>query len=564
MKTYKVSRKDFISPRCSNACPAGVDVPRYIRAIKADRWDDAVAVLRERLPLPTVCADACFAPCEDVCACKQFGEPVAIRALKRAALDRGGDAWRKNKRRSSPTGKKVAVIGAGPAGLTAAYYLATRGHAVTMFDAWPEPGGTMRYGVPAFRLPKDRIARDVREILDLGVTFKGSTRVGRDLSFDEIRERFDAVFVACGTMANVALPLDAPEAGGVLRGWDFLKKASEGGTFDLGERVVVIGGGNVALDAARTARRLGAGQVTLVYRRTRSEMPATPEEVAEAEKEGVEILENWAPNKVLCETKVTGLGLVRCASEGDGGRECTLVEDENITFCVDADTIINAIGQKADLSFLMDSEAFASDAHLEPHLEPHLESHIEPHLEVAPDTLQTSVAGVFAGGDVVTGPDSIVGAIGQGRRAAEAIDRHLGGDGDVSERLAPAEDEVELETISLPLAPRQKMPTIEPWRRVVGFDQVETGLAKRQIETEAGRCLNCDARKFEVTLNTENCKECGYCVEVCGMDVYGPADFFNTKGYRPMERKSSDFCVGCFQCFFACPDFAINIKEAAE
>ncbi len=532
MTTYRVSRKDFIVPRCSEACPAGVDVPRYIRAVKDGRYDDAVAVLRERLPLPTVCADACFAPCEGVCAYKQYGDPVAIRALKRAAVDHGGDAWLANKKKAKPSGKQVAVIGAGPAGLTAAYYLASNGHAVTIFDAWPEPGGTMRYGVPEFRLPKDRLGQDIQRILDLGVVFKGNTAVGKDVSFAEIKKDFDAVFVGCGAMANIGVNLEGGDSQGVLWGWDFLKDVGQGKEFALGDKVVVIGGGNVALDAARTAIRLGAAEVNLVYRRTRGEMPAHPEEVEAALEEGVTLLENWAPSKVICGESVTALGLVKCASEGDGGRDCKLIYDEEITQRLEADTVIVAIGQQADLEFL------------------------------GGDSLEDAPKGVFAGGDAVTGPDSIVGAIGQGRKAAEAIDQYLGGSGDVSEVLAPPEEEVELEPLDALVVPRQAMPALEPWQRAAGFEQVEKGLNEQQIKIEADRCLQCDARRFEVVLNTESCKECGYCVEVCGVDTFGPADSFNTKGYRPMELKSNDWCVGCYKCFFACPDFAIDVKEA--
>jgi len=545
MKTYQVPREDFIVPLCNSACPAEVDVPRYIRAVKDGRYDDAVAVLREKLPLPTVCADACFAPCEDACAYKQFGDPVAIRALKRAAVDNGGDSWLKNKKQAPSTGKKVGVVGAGPAGLTAAYYLATQGHEVTLFDGWPEPGGTLRFGVPEFRLPKERLGRDIKHIMDLGVEFKGNTKIGASTSFDELKQSHDAVFLACGTMANSKVRLPGADSEGVLWGWDFLKAVSEGREFDLGSKVVVLGGGNVALDAARTARRLGA-DVTLIYRRTRNEMPAHPDEVAAAEAEGVSILEKWSPNRVLFGEKVTGLVLISCASDGDGGRECKLTLDEDITHRVDANTIIVAIGQEADLEFLSsDTDTCASPKKLNINL----------------DTLETGTPGVFAGGDVVTGPASIVSAIGQGRKAAETIDRYLGGSGDVSEVLAPPEDVVELGPFSCSFEPRQEMATLPSWQRQTGFEQVEKGLSIRQIDTEAARCLNCDARKFEVVVNTENCKECGYCVEVCKVDSFGPADFFNEKGYRPMEKKSDDYCVGCRKCFYACPDFAIDIIQ---
>ena len=224
--SIRVNRKDFVIPRCTAACPAGVDVPRYIRAVRDGLYDEAVAVLREKLPLPTVCADACFAPCEDVCAYKQFGDPIAIRALKRAAVDNGADSWLKHKRRSSLTGKKVAIVGAGPAGLTAAYYLATLGHRVTIMDGFPEPGGMMRYGIPKYRVPAERLAGDLRVIFDLGVVFKGNTLVGRDTTIDQIKNEHDAIFVAAGASSSTRIPLEGRDKEGVLWGWEFARRSS--------------------------------------------------------------------------------------------------------------------------------------------------------------------------------------------------------------------------------------------------------------------------------------------------------------------------------------------------
>ena len=207
MGTSRIQRKDFIVPRCTHACPAGVDVPRYIRAVRDGKFDEAVAVLREKLPLPTVCADACFAPCEEVCAYKQFGDPIAIRAIKRAAVDRGKAAWKKKKKVAAKTGKKVAVVGAGPAGLTAAYYLATKGHDVTLFDAFPKPGGTLRYGIPNYRLPEERLDRDIDAVLEWGIRFQGNTTIGKDISMARLKKDFDAVFLAGGANGSARIPL---------------------------------------------------------------------------------------------------------------------------------------------------------------------------------------------------------------------------------------------------------------------------------------------------------------------------------------------------------------------
>lgn len=542
----RVPRKDFIVPRCTSACPAGVDVPRYIRAVRDGEFDEAVAVLRERIPLPTVCADACFAPCEDVCAYKQFGDPIGIRALKRAAVDHGGDAWKKNKKRADKTGKKVAIVGAGPTGLTAAYYLAGNGHEVTVFDAFPEPGGAMRYGIPSYRLPRTRLEKDIKEILDQGVTFKGSTEIGKDMALEEIEKNFDAVFVAAGASSSARIPLEGSDKDGVLWGWEFLRDVNRGLEFRLGKNVVVVGGGNVAIDVALTARRLGAERIDIFCLESREEMPAHPWEIRLAEEEGVFINTSWAPKKILGNGKVAGLGLMRCESVFDSACNFNPVYDEEITHKIPADTIILAVGQSPVFDFLGDKR----------------ESLVTGN-RIATDeaTLQTSKQGVFAGGDVVTGPASIIGGIAQGRTAAQAIDRHLGGSGEISETLAEPEEEVLLDPFSVHVQPRNELPHLKIWERALGFDQVELELSEDRIKAEASRCLNCDARKFLPMVHADRCKECGYCSAVCGIDVFRPAEGFNVKGYKPMEVGSADHCVGCFKCFFACPDFAIDVRE---
>ncbi len=545
MSQFRVSRKDFIVPRCTGACPAGVDVPRYIRAVKDGKYDEAVAVLREKIPFPTVCADACFAPCEDVCAYRQLGDPIAIRAIKRAAVDKGGDSWKKNKKKAAGTGKKVAVVGSGPAGLTAAYYLNVRGHDVTVFDAFPKPGGMMRYGIPKYRVPEQRLEKDVDDILEQGIAFKGNTVVGKDVSLPDIKNDYDAIFISSGANSSARIPLEGQDKNGVLWGWEFLRDVSMGTKFDLGNNVIVIGGGNVAIDVALTAKRLGAKRVDLFCLENREEMPAHPWEVSLAEEEGVFINNSWAPKKILGDDKVAGLGLIKCMSVFD--KACTFnpVYDEDITHKVSADTVILAIGQASVLDFLAREKNVA----------------VQRNRLAVSDDQSTGEAGVFAGGDVVTGPASVIGAIAQGRKAAQAIDVYLGGTGDISETLAEPENEVTLEEFAGLVQPRREMAHLKVWQRSGNFDQVEKGLTDAQVAEESARCLNCDARKFEVIVNTENCKECGYCVEVCGVDTFGPAEGFNVKGYRPMECKSSDWCVGCFKCFFSCPDFAIDVRE---
>ena len=519
--------------------------PRYIRAVKAGLYDEAVAVVRERIPFPTVCADACFAPCEDACAYQQFGDPIAIRALKRAAVDKGQDFWKAKKKKARASGKKVAVVGAGPAGLTAAYYLQGLGHQVALYDAFPKPGGMMRYGIPKYRLPEERLDRDVRHILDLGVTFHGNTSVGQGVKLEALSKECDAVFIASGANSGARISLEGTDKKGFLWGWEFLTDVARGQAPTLGRNVVVIGGGNVALDVALTVKRLGAQTVTIVCLEARNEMLAHPWEIALAEEEGVVINNAWAPKRVLGQDKVEGLGLRRCVSTQDDACNFDPVYDDEITDRIAADTIIAAIGQAPVLDFVKGLPGVKAN---------------RQRLLVEEAGLATGEKGVFAGGDVVTGPLSIINAIAHGRQVAEAIDRHLGGKGDLSEVLATPEEAVELSD-RLPFARRQVMPHLKPWERQGNFDQVEKGLSDAQVAAEAGRCLECDARNFEVVVNTASCKECGYCAEVCSMEVFGPAAGFNARGYRPMEIKSSDWCVGCFKCFFSCPDFAIDVRE---
>jgi formate dehydrogenase beta subunit len=537
---------DLIVPPCNENCPAGVDVPRYIRAVKEQKYDEAVAILREKLPLPTVCADACFAPCEEACAYRQFGDPIAIRAIKRAAVDKGGDTWKKRKKVADKTGKKVGIVGAGPGGLTAAYYLAGKGHEVTIFDSFPKPGGTMRYGIPNYRLPEERLDKDISDILTWGIIFKGNITVGKDITLGQLKKDFDAIFLSSGANGSAKIPLEGTEKKGVLWGWDFLRDVGMGKAFDFKGDLTVIGGGNVAIDVALTAKRMGAGNVHLFCLEKRDEMPAHEWEIARAEEEGVLISNSWGPKKILGEEKVTGLGLIKCTSVFDKEGNFNPTYEEGVTSKVDANHIILAIGQAADLGFVEGLNNINTSG---------------GRIAVAETDLATDEEGIFAGGDVVSGPDSIIGAMAHGRKAAIAIDQYLGGDGNIDEVLATPEEEVILSDFAVEKKPRDEMALLKPWERISGFSQVELGLTDEQVAAESSRCLNCDARRFEVILNVEYCKECGYCAEVCGVGTFGPADFFNAKGYRPEEVKSSDWCVGCFKCYFACPDFAIDIVE---
>lgn len=535
--TRCVPCEKLVMAPCQEACPAGIDVARYLRYITKGLFDEALAVNRERIPLPSVCGYACFNPCESACAMKQFGEPIAIRALKRAAVERGGDIWKKRKKTAPASGKRVAIFGAGPCGLTAAYYLATLGHAVNLFDANPEAGGTLQYAIPRYRLPEDALDRDIQDIFDTGVTFKPNVVLGKDIVVDTLKKDFDAVLIALGASLNRKLEIDGISLQGIMWGLDFLRNVAEGEKVNMMPKVLVVGGGNVAMDVALTAKRLGAQVVDLVCLETREEMPAHEWEVARAEEEGIAIHNSWGPVRIVGRNnEVTGVEFKRCVKvfDQDGVFNPSFAEDA--TIIMDTDQVIFAIGQAPDRSILQS-------------------------ISVQDKNLMTNKDGIFVAGDFITGPSSIIEAIAQGREAAVAVDRFLGGGGDISEVLAHSEKEVEVPEVRDIGRSRQPIPLLPVQERHRSFTPVEMGYTTEMAITEAKRCLNCDARLFQVTIYTDNCKACGYCAEVCKMGVFTTADNFNKRGVKPIQVQRTEGCVGCLMCFYVCPDFAIEVPE---
>ncbi|MHB8917143.1 MAG: FAD-dependent oxidoreductase [Desulfocucumaceae bacterium] len=519
---------------CREACPAGVDVPRYIRYIREGDFDGALAVIRERIPFPAVCGHACVHPCESKCARVQFDQPVAIRMLKRAAAEEAEGLWKQKARAAAPTGKKVAVIGAGPGGLTAAYYLSGLGHGVTVFEALPAPGGMMRYGIPQYRLPNHVLDGEIEVITGRGVEIRTNTRIS---TLGQLKE-FDAVFIASGAWNSSLIGVEGESPATVVDGIAFLNEVNSGKKVSIENKVVVVGGGNTAIDAARTSVRLGAGEVRLVYRRTRDEMPASPEEVAEAVEEGVLMEFLAAPVKlaggqVICSRMKLG-------PKDKSGRPAPVPVPDS-QFPIQCDTIIAAVGQGADAAALG------------------LKSAAGGTIAVNSQTLETSQKGVFAAGDCVTGPSSIIQAIAQGRNVASSIDSFLGGKGDVEEVFAGRDAAI---FTPAPMGTKRPIiPAIPLGNRLNSFDLVEKGYDHNAARKEARRCLACDKREFKVEVDLKACKECGYCKEVCTLDIFRPSGSFNDRGYRPMEVVSSERCVGCQRCFFICPDFAISIEK---
>ncbi|RLI24167.1 MAG: hypothetical protein DRO52_05925, partial [Candidatus Hecatellales archaeon] len=406
-----------VEARCAQQCPAGIDVPRYVRLIAQGKYMEALQTILERAPFPAILGRVCFAPCEEGCRQAKRGQPVSIRLLKRFVAEKVG-VKRLRVERLKPTGKRVAVVGAGPAGLTAAYYLGLLGHEVSVFDRLPRPGGMMLVGIPEYRLPKQVMEAEIRARMEEAEV---ELKLGRNVeSLEELLgEGYDAVFVATGAHETVRLGIEGEDHPGLLDCLQLLREVNlKGGRPRLGEKVVVIGGGNSAIDAARVSLRLGAREVAIYYRRTRREMPATPREVEEAEAEGVKLEFLVAPTRVLAGSPVKMEFIRMRLGPPDASGRPRPEPIPGSEFTVEADVFIKAIGQTVTVpkGFNLQLDRWG-------------------RIVVEAESLETSRRGVFAGGDAVTGPASVAEAIGAGWKAASAIDRYLGGKGLRERRL---------------------------------------------------------------------------------------------------------------------------------
>ncbi|BBO78679.1 4Fe-4S ferredoxin [Desulfosarcina widdelii] len=480
---------------CRLACPAGINVQGYVQMVGQGKYEEALSIIMEDLPLPGVLGRICPHGCEDACRRCEVDQPVAIRDLKRLAADQF-DARNIEIPMAEKRDERVAIIGSGPAGLSAAYQLARRGIMSTIYEALPKAGGMLRVGIPDHRLPSEVLDRDIEIITNLGVEIKTDTPLGGDLTVDSLFDQgFKAVYLALGAHKGITLGVPGEQADGVRQGVDFLREVNLTGKAPVGKHVAIVGGGNVAIDVARSAVRLGAETVQIVYRRTRAEMPAWEEEIQAAETEGVSLTYLAAPQEILVtDGKVSGMRCIRMElGEPDSSGRRRPVPVPGSEYDLEIDQLIPAIGQRPDLSCIDEVDG--------------LEFTRWSTTEVDPITYATGREGVFAGGDLQTGPWVAIGAIAAGKEAAESIVRYLDG-ADMAAGREPIEREDPVYRPvpeGEPAKARARVRELEPEARRGNFDEVELGLDEEAGKAEAQRCLNCGY-----------CCECYQCVEACG------------------------------------------------
>ena len=470
---------------CQSACPASVDIPGFVSLVGEKRYAEALKLHRERNPFAAACARICFHSCEEHCRRSTLDSPLAIRGVKRFMVEQEMiiqvPECRENAKNAS---RKVAIIGAGPAGLSCAYFLARLGYKPVVFEAAPRPGGMMAQMIPSYRLPREILAREVRMIERLGVDIQCNKALGRDFTLEELKEAgYEAVFLAVGAPDGLSLDLTGEEAEGVMEAMTFLRDYNIRGSVPVGKHVVIIGGGNAAIDAARTAARLDAETVTVLYRRTREQMPAYEEEIEEAEAEGVKLQLLTAPEEIVVENgRVTG---IRCSPMqlGDfdrSGRRKPVTGDDDV-FVIPCDQVIAAIGQRVDL----------------PGLTGNLRLNVQRNGYVATDALHkgTSEAWLFAGGDVSSGPASVIDAVADGEKAAVGIDLYLTGEDHAFWREEKKNDTAFDPDADPVTYEREKQPLIPVERRKCNFDEVEQPWDEATAVRQAKRCLRCDYRE---------------------------------------------------------------------
>lgn len=586
---------DCIAP-CKLTCPAGIDIQGYIALIANGNYREALALIKESNPLPLVCGRVCPRFCETECRRNRVDEPVAINSLKRFVADYDMNSEDPYLPEPKPaTGRRVAIIGGGPAGLTVAYYLGLEGHAVTILEASPELGGMLRYGIPEYRLPKAVLDKEIAAITRLCHKVRCNVSLGKDFTIESLKkEGYEAIFIALGAQADQKMRIEGEDLPGVLSGIEFLRDVTLGKKVSLGDKVAVIGGGNTAMDVARTALRLGVAEVNIVYRRSRVEMPASAEEIEQAEEEGIHFQFLTAPVKADArDGKVASMECIKMVlGEPDSSGRRRPEPIAGSEFTMEVDSIITAIGQALDNPNLdQDSQIELSKRN---------------YISVNEETMAASVAGVFSGGDCTSGPATAVEAIGAGRRAAHSINKYLSGRPVVpdvkpyncskgeTEDIDPA-DFADVEPIA-----RTKQPVLDPEERTKSFTEMEFALSEEMALKEAERCLGCGcqavfdcrlrelATEYQVNdahyagakrhlpinknehpliLRDQNkCILCGRCIQICseieGLSVFG----FVERGFETRVEPtlgmplSETSCNSCGLCVSTCPTGALTAK----
>jgi len=493
------SFRSILTAPCLHGCPAHVNIPEYVGCIKDSNFEASLATIREKTMLAGVLGRVCVHPCEENCRRNQLEEPVSIRNLKRFVYDYETPGKKEAVTNDGETGRKenVAVIGSGPAGLNAAYQLARKGYQVTVYEALPVAGGMLAVGIPSYRLPREILNQEIDLIKKMGVEIKLNQRIGKDITLEELEKKYHAVFIGAGMHESANMGVEGETEGyrGFLPGVQYLRDLSLGNQLELGDRVAVVGGGNVAMDCARSALRLGVKEVHLLYRRSRAEMPAHELEIEEAEEEGVQFHLLTNPKKVIAESgKVTALECVRMKlGEPDSSGRRRPQPIEGSEFNLEVDTVIPAIGQVGDFDFITDSSGVkVSD---------------RDRVEADPVTMETSQPGVFAGGDAASGPWTVIGAVAAGNRAAKYIDQYL------REGKVTPDDEDMMEQIldglgvydseEVPESPaglkRAQTDIADVSGRIKGFTEVDRGMGNQASVDEAERCLRCYRLLLAVT-----------------------------------------------------------------
>ena len=578
---------DCMGP-CSLKCPSNVDAHRYVQAIAKGDDLKAVQIIKNDLPLPASIGRVCPHPCEEACRRQNVEEPISIAFLKYAAADRvlANGGWIPKK--ANATGKKVGIIGGGPAGLTAAYYLALAGHDVTIVDAMPKMGGMLRYGIPEYRLPKAVLDAEIAEIASLGIKMENNKKLGVDFQLNDFRTQFDATIVAVGAWKSLPLRVEGEQTGGILGGITFLEDVAQNKDTNLGKKVMIVGGGNTAMDACRTAVREGAEEVYVVYRRTEAEMPAAVDEIADAKEEDVQFKFLRNPAEIIStDGHVTSVKLqVMELGEPDesGRRRPVAVEGEFET--VEVDNVIAAIGQKVDITpFDM------------------LVTNARSIIAADEKTYRTSADGVFGVGDCTNkGAGIAIEAIGEGKRCAKVVDFYLHGVDMpfkapyVSKREPDASEYEQYASV-----PRAKMPMRPAEERKHDYKEAALGFSEEQMRAEAQRCLDCGCHDYydcklikcanlyeihperlggsmhpsfketelvAIERNQGKCILCGQCVRMCdevvGKGIIGLMKRGFSTDIEPVVKgiDVKTVCAGCLKCAQACPTGALRVIEA--